>query len=299
MRLIHILIFSVLLLTPVAPAQAGEFVLRQASGMFANDIFGDARDRWRTMSAIYGVEIARKTAPQAQSYTFSLRGEMISPDNVSGTGLVPDRRYAGVLEALGTHNWFHQTFEVQAGVGLALIGPATGMGQLQDAYHDLVGFPSVEVLDDQVPNALYPVAGVSLARRWAVGRKAALVRVEAKTGVETFLRAGFELTFGPEVLNRARMRDPVTGFALTTRLRDPKVRGLSLMVGGDVSYIAQSHLFPAGGVSAHRQRTRLRIGLTDQHQGYSSFIGFSWHSPEFKEQSEGQVLGSFAIKYRF
>lgn len=291
-------LFVFILLLPV-PGFAQQWQIEQRSTTFTNDSLGDVQDRWRTFSGLHSVNLRGATQAEGQSFSLSARLDMIAPSNLTRITTRPDRRYAGLLEFSGAKNWVTPTRHVYLGGGVTAVGPATGVGDLHRIVHDIIGAPSPGVLDDQLPNAVYPLAQAGVAFRRAREDHALVFRLDAQAGVETSARVGFDVILGTQANRFHLLRDPVTGQVLTTGQRKAPARGLSFLAGADWAYVADSKLFPAGGVTAEKNRTRVRAGLAYQGKGSSMFYGLTWLSPEFREQTEGQVIGTIAYNWRF
>jgi len=150
-----------------------------------------------------------------------------------------------------------------------------------------------------LPNKVYPLLKAGASHQWTAPGHALEVHVDAIGGAESLLRAGVDWVLGAQATRPSILRDPVTGMLLSTGQRDPPNHGLSLLAGADIAYVADSRLLPTSGVALNQTRKRARAGLAWQGQGFSAFYGITWLSPEFQDQTEGQILGSIGLNLRF
>lgn len=274
--------------------------------LLTNDAFGDNLDRWRTgsvaSSRVWGPEWTG-TLPEGFGELIELRlgAEIIAP----GALVIPDPRdrpYAGVLTA-GIHTHFARGENDYAlGVDLAFTGPATRLDELQSAFHDLLGVPepSAAVKDAQIGNGIHPGLVFEAGRELALPGKARLRPfVEARTGVETLARAGFDLSIGAVGQKELLVRDPVSGHRY--RVINETWRGFSYVFGADVAYVADSALLPEENDLLHEDiRTRARAGVHWQNgKGGGLFYGLTYLGREFDAQPEGQWIGSVRVNWRF
>ncbi len=272
---------------------------------FNNDYIGDKADRWHSSS----YTISRVRGPKwtgslpntfGQVLEFRFRAENITPEKLS-TPSATDRRYAGVM-AFGFHS--HSKLrgdELSLGADLVVIGPQTGLSQFQDYIHDKLGLPDgAPSYNAQFANAVRLSATGELGRPIAIGNKLTLRPfVEGQIGFETLARAGVDVTLGNSAKDGLMLRDVTTGQRYSA-VRGPLGKGLSLTFGGDVAYVGDSYLLPAGGaVTASNTRSRVRAGVNWQGENSFVFFGATYLSPEFKEQHEGQTLGSLSLLVRF
>lgn len=286
-------------------AQAQERVTLGWGRMFTNDGMGDGHDRWRTgaytVSRLRGPSWSGSLpATFGEILEFRARAEIISPSTLSNPP-PGDRRYAGVL-TLGMHSHFASGgVETSLGLDLAVTGPQTGLGRLQDRLHDLLGVAQPQVLADQIGDAVYPTlvfeAGRSLPLADAVTLRPF---VAAQAGGETWARLGADLTLGRFGQNALMLREATTGQRYRAISGD-HVPGLTFTLGGDIAHVWDSALLPEGGAAEMKDtRERLRAGLAWQGAGgLSAFYGLTWLSEEFETHGEGQLLGALTINLRF
>lgn len=283
-------------------AQSQDRVTLGFGRLFNNDAIGDGEDRWQSGS--YTLSLVRGRSwngalPDRPGVIleYRLRADIIAPSNLENPG-PDDRRYAGTL-AIGVHTYFdHAGFDVRAGVDLVAIGPMTGVGQFQEAVHDVFGLSDPD-RSNQIGNRLRPTASVEVARTMDVGPLRLRPFAEAQAGAETLLRAGADVTFGPFGRGGLMLRDTTTG-QLYPGIRDDGADGISLVLGADVAHVFSSVYLPDGGqVDLDDTRTRLRGGINMNLGASEVFYGVTWLSREFEGQPEGQFVGSLRLSLRF
>lgn len=292
---------AALFLSLAAPAVAQDRETLGYGRLFSNDSLGDARDRWRT--AAYTVSVLRGTdwrgtlpATFGDILEYRFRAEIVAPANLArpATG---DRRYAGIL-TFGAHTHFAMAgFETRLGLDLVATGPSTGMGRFQTWAHNILDLPKPD-LSDQIADRLHPTLSAEIGRNLTIGPAQVRPFVEAQAGIETFLRAGADLTFGRFGSGALMLRDTTTGQRYAG-IRGDRSPGLSLTLGGDVARVHDSALLPAGGPAPTDRRDRLRVGLHWQGKKAEVFYGITRLSPEFKGQGEAQLVGSLRARIRF
>lgn len=297
-------VFLVCLLFLGAPAVAQDRVTLGWGRMFSNDALGDGHDRWRTgsysISRIRGINWSGDL-PQAfgEILEFRARTETLAPGSLVSPA-AGDRRYAGVLTfGLHTHfNW--RGYDMALGADLAFVGPQTGLSRFQNLVHEALNLPEATVYDDQLGNAVYPTLVAELGRSVEVAGSARLRPfVEAQAGIETFVRVGGDLVIGQLGRNDLMLRDGATGQRFRAIDGSPG-QGVSFVMGGDVTQIFASKLLPIGDDAVLSDtRTRLRAGVHWQGEKTSVFYGLSYLGREFKQQPEGQILGSLSLNIKF
>jgi hypothetical protein len=273
--------------------------------LFTNDLLGDRYDRWRTGG--YSLSIMRgpvwtgelpDTPFSLLEYRFA--SEIIAPANLT-TPSHHDRRYAGILSAgVSTHFAIGAT-EVSAGLGVAAVGPGTGLGSLQHSIHHAFSYPDPgAALANQIGNRLIPTVRAEIGRGIALG-PSVQVRpfAEARAGDETMIRVGGDVVIGARDPGAFFVRDDVTGYRITAISPDPQP-GVTVMLGADVAHVFASQWLPDGGIPVLQDtRTRLRAGVGYRKGRMGLFYGLTWLGREFEGQHEGQVLGSVRVDFAF
>ncbi len=297
---------AVALAVLAAPAaQAQERQTLGWSSIFNNDFLGDGFDRWRsssyTVSWLRGPEwTGRLPEAPGKVLEYRFRTSTLAPANLSRPA-AGDRPYAGTL-GFGIHTHFrHRGFDVALGGGVAVTGPQTRHGARQRWVHERIGIapPSATVLNNQIANAVYPTVSAQIARPLGLSdRIMARPFIAAQAGAETLIRAGGDIIIGTWGQGDLLVREPDTGqFYTATRGGTP---GLSLVLGGDAAWVADSHYLPSSrGYRLTDTRKRLRAGVKWQGQRHGVFYGVTWLGKEFVGQSDTQLVGTLNFRINF
>lgn len=298
----HILKTLAFLVAMTGAAQAMDRAALGWGYLATNDVFFDRLDRWRTGSvALSHVRGAPWTGQRPTRFgeliEFRLRTEVISPANVT-TPPANDRRYVGAL-SVGAHTHFRKgEADISLGVDLIVVGPQTGLDDVQQTLHDIFDGPAVNVGNFQVPNAIYPTFTGEVARRFALGGNSRIRPfVEVQIGAETLLRVGSDMIIGSFGRDTLQVRDVTTGHLYD--VMDSDNRGLSLIFGADAAYIADSRYLATPGIVAEEARYRVRAGANYGWASGSAFYGLTYLSEEFAAQPEGQIIGSLNVRFDF
>jgi hypothetical protein len=292
---------AALFLSIAAPAIAQDRVTLGYGRLFSNDGLGDTRDRWRT--GAYTVSMVRGSDWRGQVPSrfgdileYRLRAEIIAPANLARPDK-GDRRYAGTL-SIGAHTHFDMGgFETRVGLDLVGIGPATGLGRFQTWVHNILNLPEPD-LSNQIPNGIHPTLSAEIGRSFALGAAQVRPFVEAQAGIETFLRAGADVTFGQFGSGALLLRDTTTGQRYAG-IRGEPATGFSFSFGGDIARVHDSVLLPSGGPAPTDTRDRLRVGLHWQGEKSEVFYGLTRLGREFEGQGAAQLVGSIRGRIRF
>lgn len=287
-----------------APSVAGAWHRIGYGRLINNDLWGDGKDRWRTGSVASSRIYARGWSGKAPAefgalWELRLMGQIISPANLR-TPNADERPYAGAL-SIGLHNHIRRgPVEASLGADLVVIGPQTGLDDLQDALHDAVDATRLSdtVRASQIGNTLRPTLVGEIARSYYVGSQVNVRPfAELRAGDETLARVGFDLTVGQVGQGELLVRDPVSGQRYRTMYR---AKGASFTLGGDIAHVTQSVYLPSdAGVEIKDTRLRLRSGLHWSGQNSALFFGVTYLGEEFVAQSEGQVVGSLRLRWVF
>lgn len=307
MTLRNFLIRAAVALAVVA-APAAQAQPRQTLGwssVFNNDYLGDGSDRWRsssyTISWLRGPEwTGRRPHEPGAILEYRFRTSTLAPANL--TNPAPgDRPYAGTL-SFGLHTHFaRRGFDVTLGGGIGITGPQTGHGERQRWAHEQLGIPSpsAAVLNNQIENAVYPAIAAEVARPLRLSDRVTVRPfLAAQAGVETLIRAGGDIVIGTWGQGDLLVREPDTGqFYTATRGGTP---GLSLVLGGDAAWVADSHYLPSSrGYRLTDTRKRLRAGVKWQGRRHGVFYGVTWLGKEFVGQSDTQLVGTLNFRINF
>lgn len=273
--------------------------------MFSNDALGDGHDRWRTGS--YTLSYMRGTGWDGtlpgtfgDILEFRTSAQTIAPANLANPA-PDDRRYAGVLTfGLHTHfNWMG--FETSVGADLDVTGPQTGLSSFQQQIHNWTDLPDPEpAFQNQIPDAVYLTVLGEMGKEYSLGGTARLRPfVEAQAGLETYLRAGADFTFGGFGEGSLLIREYMTGQRYRA-IKGDLIIGTSFTLGADIAHVFDSALLPANGeAELEETRARARAGIQWQGERASVFYGVSYLGEEFVQQPEGQLVGSLNINLRF
>lgn len=297
-----LIITALITCMPVAASADGAQSLGWGS-MFNNDALGDGKDRWR--SASFTLSHLRGDTWNGQRperigalIEYRFRAEIIAPVSVAAP-TAADRLYVGAL-SFGAHTHFQKgATQMSLGLDLVFVGEQTKVDEFQDGLHGIFASGDVNVGGAQVANAIYPTLTFEAGRDFAVGASGRLHPfVELQAGAETLARVGADLTLGQFGKGGLQLRDSVTG-QIYNGIKGDLATGTSVMVGGDVAYVADSQYLDSPGIVAEDMRFRLRAGLHQQWKRGSLFYGATYLSEEYKSQPEGQVVGSLNMNFQF
>jgi hypothetical protein len=296
-------LFCGLIMLLGAPVTAQERVTLGVGRVLSNDYLADQEDRWRTGS--YGFSVIRGSewtgdmpARFGEVMEYRFRGEIIAPSDVSdpATG---DRLYAGVLSG-GVHTHAQLGgFEFAVGADLVIVGEQTGLRKFHEALHDLTNFADLDVEDYQIEDGIYVSGVFEAARVLSFGSADLRPFVELQAGVETFARAGFDLTLGGYGDGGLRVRDPITGHRISA-INSLTDQGVSFLLGADVAFVDSSIFLPEErGFEVEENRHRIRAGVNYAFGSSNIYYGLTYLSEEFVGQPEGQVIGTLSFDLRF
>jgi hypothetical protein len=294
---------GVFLTTAPSTGDAQDRVRLGVGRMFTNDLIGDGDDRWRTgsyvVSGIRGPEwTGRLPTSFGEILEYRRRGEVIAPENLSN-GAFPDRRYVGAL-SFGVHTHYrYNSTEIAMGADLVAVGKQTGLGSLQAKIHEILDAPKPGVLDTQIGNGVHPTVLVEMSQPMSFGDKVLLRPfVQGQAGVETLIRLGADVIVGHFGQGDLLLRD-VTSGQLYRGIATPQP-GFSVLFGGDIAKVDSSVYLPtSGGYVLTDTRDRLRAGIHWQGENSSLFYGATWLGKEFTGQTDGQVVGSLRLNFKF
>ena len=259
----------------------------------SNDSIGEFRDRWQSSSVQAG--LAFGTPGRALELRF--RSDILTPADLDMPA-PDDRRHAGVL-AFGLHaHRTHGRVETRIGGDVVVVGPQTGLLDLQEELHRILGFEIPRLDDFQIEDRMRLDLSGEVGRRIAWGGGVLRPFAEAQAGSEDLVRLGVDLTFGP-LAGRGLMTR-----AVTTGHRVPMdfggADGFSWTLGADVAWVGESLYLPeALGYEPTGTRNRLRAGAHLKRGRLDVFYGLAWLGEEFEAQPEGQFVGTVQARWDF
>lgn len=303
MRAIYGAAIALSLLAPASHAQDTQFL--GFGYQISNDFIGDGHDRYRTGSTQASIMFGREwTGSLGTQYfdTLELRGstEIAAPDNLEKP-VDGDRPYAAVAR-LGAHTHFAETLsrtEFDMGVGVEIIGPQTKLDEFQANFHRWIGADdaSNETRKAMIQDNVFGYGHIEASKTMDLGRSSRVTPfIEGHAGLESFARIGADFEFGGLISDDLKVRDYTTGQTYTA------IRGtlsaMTLTAGADFGYMVDSAMLPESN-DYDLVQERARAGVTWEGQQSSATFGLTYLSKEFDNQTSGQVLGSFNLKYSF
>ena len=283
------------------PAEAEETGYLGFAWSHSNDSLGDWNDRWRSSSSEAGILTGPAGMDQApprlgQLLEYRFRSDILMPANVRSPHS-GDRRHAGMV-AFGLHSHARRrNLDLRVGGELVVIGPQTGLYDIQTRLHRILGFDIPNLPDFQIGNTVRLEASAEAGTSLRSGGWTVRPFVEVRTGTEDIFRSGIDLKSdsGPDDLT---MRAVATGhrvpFGLVRRA------GLHYVAGADVAWVRESIYVPeALGYRLTPLRLRLRGGIHYTGRRFDLFYGLTWLGKEFEAQPEGQFVGTLQFKIRF
>ena len=285
----------------LTPAEAEETGYLGFAWSHSNDSLGDWHDRWRSSSSEAGILTGPAGMDQApprlgQLLEYRFRSDILMPANVRSPH-PGDRRHAGMV-ALGLHSHARRrNLDLRVGGEVVVIGPQTGLYDIQTRLHRILGFDIPNLPDFQIGDTVRLEASAEAGATLRSGGWTIRPFVEVRTGTEDIFRSGIDLMSGsgPDDLT---MRAVATGhrvpFGLIRRT------GLHYVAGADVAWVGKSIYLPeALGYRLTPVRVRLRGGIHYTGRRFDLFYGLSWLGKEFEAQPEGQFVGTLQFKIRF
>ena len=300
----------------------------QTEGVFWNDRFGDGKDRWKTggitQSYVFPEHIFSNgnwLKGRASALELNVRALVITPDDTSFTGVNandrPYAQYAGVgiylrsitrPEAL-TSAVAMQT-EDRIGVEAGWQGDPLPLFDAQNAVHGAAGTKgNAGNLSNIIGSEL--LVNLEARRTWRLhiekpGHDLEFAPfVQTSLGMrENSLRAGGDFFIGSALEGRTWGSDLSTGAVMAGASMPRQGFNWTVYFGGDVGYVASDAFldggFSANGPSVPRNEIvgRVRSGVLLEYDNVGLGFSLNWLSPEFRGQSDGQIIGAFQLKYR-
>ncbi len=321
-------LFFILFIVNVAGAEEGEWEAERINFYFENDVFfktdSDYTDGSRLSILMYRPDAKEEwlaipfleRSDRTDFISFSLTQKIFTPDDLTQKELIEDDRpYAGWLYfEMGLHQSSETDLDslmIQAG----MVGPSSGMEELQHFIHKQLGSEIPQGWDNQLNNE----AGIQLnyQHKWRflpeplwgiessvvpyLGGELGNIAIKANTGV--LLRMGWNVPedFGSSAINGASENGiPVRRKCLFTA-SEPWSFNLSLSAGG--SMVARDIFLDGNSFSKSHSVEKNHL------KGYSSF-GFSgryknfvldyigtYNTREFKTEENRHSVGSIIFSY--
>ena len=284
-----------------AAAQDREFL--GFSWALSNDSIGEFLDRWQSssvqVSGFYGPRWGGQAPARfGEMIELRFRTDILTPQDLESPA-ADDRRHAGVL-AFGLHSYATKgAFEVRGGADLVAIGPQTGLLDLQQELHRILGFTVPTLEGFEIEDQFKVDLGGEVGREWELGGARVRPFVEAQAGTEDFIRIGVDVTLGALGRGDHMMRSVTTGHRVPLSLSDENP-GLSVVLGADVARVFESVYLPESlGYELTPVRQRVRGGVHYRQGDWDLFYGLAWLGEEFSAQPEGQLVGTIQFGWPF
>jgi hypothetical protein len=189
--------------------------------------------------------------------------------------------------------------EVLAPDDLVVTGEQSGIRRFHRSIYKALSMSQVNVEDHQIDDGIYFHGTVELANPVVLDGGELRPFIEVQGGVETLVRAGFDLTVGGLGQGGLRAREPVTGQRIAA-ISGHGDDGWSFLFGADLAYVERSIFLPDNrGYNLENARHRIRAGVNYGFGSSNLFYGLTYMSKEFAAQSEGQLVGGLSVMRRF
>lgn len=298
-------------------------ILRE--GVVWNDRFGDGKDRYKTGGLTQSwlvperrISDGRWFEDHASALELQARGFVATPDNTEFGGAPGDRpfvQYAGVGAYLRTVSRpdrigpiTTQSFETRVGVEIGYQGDPLPFFELQEAIHgedSLLISPNNSIDGEILANfEARRTARFHFSMRDADFEVAPYAQVSAGMR-ETSGRVGADMIYGSDLDGWTWNHEPAIGALIPGGSMPRDDAYWMVWAGGDVGYVAADAFLDGGfagnGPSVDREditsrfRAGVLLGFGDVAMAYS----ITFLSPEFSQQSQGQVIGAVSLKYNW
>lgn len=269
----------------------------------SNDSLGDQYDRWQSSSFQIGVFQGygwngRPPEDFGSLLEYRIRADHLTPESLSAP-LASDRPHAGVLSfGVYTHA-MRGKWELSVGADLLAIGPQTGLLNLQEELHEILGFEIPQLDNFQIEDQFRVNLTAEVGRSWDFRNGSVRPFVEVAIGPEDFIRSGVDLTFGKLGRNDLLVRTQATGHRVSG-IRGAGQDATTFVFGFDTAWVNKSVYLPeALGYELTPLRTRVRAGVHYDWKKLGIFYGIAWLEPEFEAQPEGQFVGTLRVGWDF
>lgn len=297
--------FCLTCLASASQADTSPFKYAGAGWLLTNDVLGDGEDRWETSSTAISAAFLIGTDNVAASRPFQVielrhTTRLVSPGWLGWTRNLD--RPLGAAQGFGVHTHFNTgPLDWTAGADLVLLGEQSGMVDIQDSIHVALDFDRASdfVLDTQIEDQVRLAGKVEIGLPYEVDQHLAIRPfLEFSAGVETYSRVGVDLVLGAFGRSGVLAREEVSGFRYA--VTEQEADGLSLIAGGDYTYIDSSLFFPDEFEDVmENELTRMRLGVAFNQGRHAIFLGNTWLSEQIKDAPEAQRIGSINYTYKF
>lgn len=311
-------------------ADEGDWAFERINYYFENDVFSnsdseysdgsrlsalmyrpDAQKEWLKIPFTEGLE-------RAHFISFSLTQQMFTPDDLNQTELIEDDRpYAGWLYVeVGLHQSSATTLDSLA-LQVGVVGPASGMEQLQRFVHEKVGSEVAQGWDNQLNNEVGIQLNYQHKRRYVpdpfwgiessfvpyVGGEFGNIAIKANTGA--LLRLGWNIAedFGSSSIDEGGENGIPVRTKCLVRTPKPWSLNVSLSAGGtmvvrdiflDGNTFSDSHSVDKKYLKGYGS-----IGVSGRYKNFNMDYIHTYHTKQFDNTKSIHSIGSIIISYLF
>ncbi len=318
------------LIVQLLGADEGDWEFERINYYFENDVFSNTDNAYtdgsRLSALMYRPEGESEwlNIPFTESLdrvhfiSFSLTRQMFTPHDLTRSDVIEDDRpYAGWLYVeAGLHQSSETNLDSLA-LQVGVVGPASGMEQLQKFIHDKLGSEIPQGWDNQLNNEVgvqlnyqhkwryipEPLWGVESSLVPFVGGEFGNIAIKANTGV--LLRMGWNVPedFGSSSIDEGGENGiPVRRKCLYTVVK-PWSFNLYLSGGGtfvardiflDGNTFSDSHSVDKNYLKAYGS-----FGFSGRYKNFSLDYIKTYHSKQFKNNDDVHSIGSIILSYVF
>jgi len=319
-----------LLIVKLAAEEEGAWEFERINYYFENDVFfksdSDYTDGSRLSVLLYRpnakeewLAIPFLTASEKANFiSFSVTQQIFTPEDLTRKDLIEDDRpYAGWLYfEMGLHQSSPTDLDslmVQVGI----VGPASGMEQMQNLVHKLTGSNLPQGWDNQLNNEVglqlnyqhkwrylpKPLWGIESSVVPYMGGEFGNISIQARTGV--LLRMGWNVPedFGSSAINGGNENGiPVRRRCLFTP-SEPWSLNFLLAAGGSLVardiFLDGNTFSDSHSVEKYPVRGYGSFGFSGRYKNFSLDYINTYYTREFKTEKNGHSVGSVILSYIF
>ena len=271
----------------------------------------DAQNEWLRIPFI-------DSAYRAHFISFSLTQQMFTPDDLTQAGLIEnDRPYAGWLYfELGLHQSSATDLDSLT-LQLGVVGPVSGMEQLQRLVHENIDVPVAQGWDNQLNNeigiqlnyqhkwryATKPLWGIDSSFIPYVGGELGNIAIKANAGA--LLRVGWHVPedFGSNSIDEGGEN----GIPIRTKCLCPASIPFSftLNLAGGGTYVARDIFLDGNTFSESHSVDKKPLkgygsfGFSARYKNYSMDYIKTYHTKQFENNKPIHSIGSVVFSYLF